>query len=115
MKREPNEKWVKSAEFFDVDHHPQIFFDSNPFPLARLGGGGPLPGTLRMRGVSRPVEFNLKPSQCAQPAIDCAVVAKGIVRRSEFGMNTRRGALSDKVELNFSVRVIASAAGPTES
>lgn len=108
MNREANEKWVKSAEFFDVDRHPQIFFDSDPFPLARLQTGGTLPGSLKMRGVTRPVVFELKASDCEQPAIDCAVEAKGTVRRSDFGMTTRRGALSDKVELAFSVRVIAA-------
>lgn len=115
MNRKSYENWVKSAEFFDVDRHPQIFFDSSPFPLARLREGGLLPGTLRMRGVSRPVEFKLSPSKCEQPAIDCAVVAHGTVRRSEFGMNTHRGSLSDKVELNFSVRVLAPVAGSAES
>lgn len=110
MNREANEKWVKSAEFFDVDRHPQIFFNSQRFPLARLHDGGSLPGTLDMRGVSRPVVFDMQPSDCARPALDCAVEVRGTVRRSEFGMDTRRGALSDKVDLSFSVRVLAPAA-----
>lgn len=110
MNREANEDWVKSAEFFDVDRHPQIFFDSAPFPPSRLREGGALPGTLSMRGVTRPVVFELEPADCEKPAVDCAVEAKGTVRRSDFGMTTRRGALSDKVELNFSVRVIAAGA-----
>lgn len=112
MNRESNEEWVKSAEFFDVDRHPQIFFDSQPFPLARLRDGGSLPGTLNMRGVTRNVAFDLQPVDCERPAIDCAVQAIGAVRRSEFGMDTRRGALADKVELSLSVRVIAPLAIP---
>ncbi|MEZ5460254.1 YceI family protein [Dokdonella sp.] len=114
MNRESNEKWVKSTEFFDVDRHPQIFFESAPFPLDQLRQGGALPGTLNMRGVTRPVEFVLEPAKCEQPALDCPVVAHGTVRRSEFGMTTRRGALSDKVELNFSIRVLAPAAGSAQ-
>ncbi|MGB0133187.1 YceI family protein [Dokdonella sp.] len=112
MNREANEKWVKSAEFFDVARHPQIFFDSLPFPLARLREGGTLPGTLNMRGVRRSVVFELQPADCEAPAVDCPVEAKGTVRRSEFGMTTRRGALSDKVELEFSVRVVAPVDSP---
>lgn len=114
MNRESNEKWIKSAEFFDVDRHPQIFFDSAPFPLTMLGTGGALPGTLRLRGVSRPVAFTLKASECEHPVIDCAVVAQGSIRRSEFGMGTRRAAVSDKVELNFDVRMLAPKPGPGE-
>ena len=108
------ENWVKSAEFFDVEHYPDIRFHSDSFPLSRLQGGGELPGTLTMRGIEKPVTFEVRPSTCERPAIDCTVEAQGTVRRSEFGMSTRRAALSDRVELSFSVRIMAPGARPSE-
>jgi polyisoprenoid-binding protein YceI len=107
MRRSTYENWVKSAEFFDVGRYPEIRFHSDSFPVSRLHGGGDLPGVLTMRGIERPVLFQVKPSACERPAIDCDVEAEGSVRRSEFGMTTRRASLSDKVELSFSVRIIA--------
>lgn len=113
MRRSGTETWVKSAEFFDAANHPEIHFRSDSFPLARLHTGGELPGTLDMRGVQQAVRFMIEPSPCARPAIDCPVRASGEVKRTAFGMRTRRATLSDKVELGFSIRVIKKGDGPT--
>lgn len=105
MRRTSYENWVKSEEFFDVLNYPEIHFRSDPFPLSRLRSGGELPGTLDMRGVQQQVVFSIQRSDCARPALDCAVQASGEVKRSAFGMRTRRATLADKVELGFSIRV----------
>lgn len=103
MRREGTENWVRSAEFFDVQRFPEIEFRSVSFPLARLQQGGDLPGRLFMRGHSQSVLFRLEPAICPTPAIDCAVQAKGDVRRSEFGMRSRRATLSDNVHLTLDI------------
>ena len=113
MRRTSNENWVKSEEFFDVANHPRIHFRSEAFPLSRLRSGGELPGILSMRGIEQPVLFSIAHSTCARPAIDCPVEASGEVKRSAFGMRTRRATLSDKVELGFSVRVMDPHPGPS--
>ncbi|MFZ1392363.1 MAG: YceI family protein, partial [Dokdonella sp.] len=105
MRRNGVEGWVKSEEFFDVENFPEIRFQSDSFPLSRLDTGGDLPGSLTLRGIRRPVLFALKPATCGRPALDCAVEANGTVRRSEFGMRTRRATLSDKVDLSLSIRM----------
>lgn len=97
------ESRVKSAEFFDVANHPEIRFVSAPFPLARLRGGGDLPGTVYLRGSEAAVVFHLEPTTCARPAYDCPVEATGEIRRSLFGMRSRRATLSDRVELSLSI------------
>lgn len=104
------ENWVKSPEFFDAGEHPQIHFVSEPFPLLRLAKGGELPGELTVRGISRPVTLTLEAATCARPGYDCAIVASGIIHRSMFGMRSRLGSLSDKVELGLSVYAEPSAA-----
>ncbi|WP_165371422.1 YceI family protein [Pseudolysobacter antarcticus] len=98
--------WVKSREFFDVQHYPQIHFVSDPIPLPRLRTGGELRGTLELRGVTQPVIFQLKPNECqGRLAHDCPVRAEGTVLRSVFGMTSRRVTLSDKVDLDFTIFV----------
>lgn len=115
MRRESAISWVKSAEFFDVEKHPEIRFRSDAFPLSRLQQGGDLPGALTMRGITRPVVFVVEPSVCPRAAIDCPVEAAGTVRRSDFGMSSRRATLSDKVELSFSIRMSVSERDAAES
>jgi len=100
------EEWVKSAEFFDVAAHPTIEFKSEPFPQPRLRKGGDMSGMLTLRGIRQPVTFQLQPSTCERPAYDCPIEVAGTIRRSEFDMHSRRGTLSDKVELQFSVYAI---------
>ncbi len=104
------EDWVKSSEFFDATAHPQIRFESAPFPLVRLHMGGELPGVLTLRGISQPVAFTLAPAGCERPGEACPIVAHGVLRRSRFGMRSRLGTLADKVELRLSI--YASAAAP---
>lgn len=100
--------WVKSDEFFDVAHYPEIRFVSDSFPLQRLRKGGELSGTLTIRGATQPATFDLQASECDQPAYACPIVVTGSIRRSAFGMRSRRGALSDKVDLNFEVFAVPS-------
>lgn len=103
------EEWVKSDEFFDVAEHPEIRFVSESFPLQRLRKGGQLSGTLTIRGTAQPATFDLAAATCDHPSYDCPIIVTGSIRRSTFGMRSRRGALSDKVDLRFEVFAIASA------
>ena len=98
--------WVKSAEFFDVATHPEIRFRSAGFPLAGLVDGGALDGSLSLRGRTRGVRFVVAPGQCAVDGAEtCTVVVRGNIRRSDFGMSARRGAVSDTVALDL--RIVA--------
>lgn len=103
------EDWVKSDEFFDVAHHPEIRFVSESFPLQRLRKGGQLSGVLTIRGIEQPATFDLDAAECDHPAYDCPITVDGSIRRSAFGMRSRRGALSDKVDLHFEVFAVAAA------
>src|SRR5262249_38635848 len=106
MRSRRYENWVKSPEFFDATHYPQIHFISTAFPVERLTAGGNIQGTLTIRGASKPAAFAVHPADCKAPLDGaCAVDAAGTIRRSEFGMRSRRGALSDKVDLSLSIFV----------
>jgi polyisoprenoid-binding protein YceI len=108
-----NTEWVRSEEFFDVERYPEIRFDSEPFPLATLRHGGALQGRLELRGRSHPVGFDVAPGTCGAPdAARCTVEVEGTIRRSWFGMRARRGVVSDRVQLRFTI--VAQRAGAPE-
>ena len=67
--------WARGPDFFDAARHPQIRFVSQPFPLDRLQQGGVLEGTLTLRGISRPVRFELLSQPCLRATLDLAAVA----------------------------------------
>jgi polyisoprenoid-binding protein YceI len=104
MRTHSYEDWVKSDEFFDVANYPQIHFLSDPVARDHLRYGGEITGTLTLRGIARHVTFTLAPSACPQAmARSCPVDAGGSIRRSDFGMKSRRGTVSDRVDLTFSI------------
>ncbi|MGA9421969.1 MAG: YceI family protein [Rhodanobacteraceae bacterium] len=102
------ERGVRSEEFFDAEHYPEIHFVSDSFPLVRLDQGGPLPGMLSMHGTTRPVDFLIAPATCARPAFDCPLRAAGRISRSAFGMQAHGATLGDKVDLTLSIEVSAA-------
>jgi polyisoprenoid-binding protein YceI len=111
MRTHSYETWAKSSEFFDTQHFPTIHFLSDSFPLVRLNRGGDIDGTLTLRGTVRSVHFDLDTSDCRNPLDgSCAVEAYGAIHRSDFGMQSRRGALSDKVQLRLYAFVSKAAA-----
>lgn len=100
--------WARSAEFFDAERHPWISFRARNAPQSLLVDGGELAGELSLRGVTRPASVLLLPGVCARPGLDCPLHARGELQRSEFGMDARRWAVSDKVKLAFTLRVRAA-------
>jgi polyisoprenoid-binding protein YceI len=97
-------QWVRSTEFFDAEHYPEIEFRSVAFPLATLADGGEIDGSLWLRGQSRAVRFEVEPVACALDDLaHCVVDVRGAIRRAEFGMTARRGTVSDRVALNLRI------------
>ncbi|HEY8011703.1 MAG TPA: YceI family protein [Rudaea sp.] len=113
MRTRGYETWVKSPEFFDTQHYPEIRFVSESTPLQRLQTGGEIDGALTVRGVTRHVRFNLIAPTCpAAESENCPIEADGNIERSEFGMHSQRGALSNNVELRFSIYTAAPTSDP---
>jgi polyisoprenoid-binding protein YceI len=96
-------RWVLDEEFFDAARYPTLHFVSAPVARGALDEGGTLDGQLTLRGVTRPVHFELLPARCTADA--CLVEARGELRRSEFGMTGHRAVLSDRVELALSIAI----------
>ena len=93
---------VLAPAFFDASRYPLIHFLSDPIPLTRLTAGGALDGQLSLRGVTRPVRFELLPSQCGSlTGRGCRIEARGLISRSAFGMTSHRATVSDQVQLGL--------------
>lgn len=109
MDSERFRRWTLAPEFFDAARYPMIHFVSRPVALSMLTSGGPLNGLLDMRGMTRPVQFNLQPAQCQSLASAvCVIRAEGFISRSAFGMHGHHASLSDPVHLGLSIRLDAA-------
>jgi polyisoprenoid-binding protein YceI len=103
-------RWVLDPEFFDARRFPTIQFVSAPLPVRALDQGGPLPGWLTLRGVTRPVEFRLEPGHCTlRRNTTCQIEVRGQIQRSDYGMTGHSTAVSDTVELGLNITLDASA------
>lgn len=96
---------TRSDAFLAVDRHPGIRFESASFSDAVLRGGGPVSGRLTLRGVARPVSFQLLPSPCARIGRDCDIQVQGTISRHAFGMNAHRALVKDDVDFHIRVRL----------
>lgn len=96
---------MRSEKFLDVARHPAIRFRSEPFPPELSREGGWMAGELELRGVARPVRFQVDPSGCEAPGYDCDIHVSGVVSRREFGMVAYRVWLQDGVGFDFRVRL----------
>lgn len=96
---------TRSDKFLDVDRHPDIHFESDPFPRELLKKGGELGGQLRLRGRTRPVVFQVEPAGCTTPGRRCDIRVHGSVSRRDFGMTSQRMWVRDEVGFDFRVRL----------
>lgn len=96
---------ARGPKFFDAARHPQITYTSAPFDARLLEHGGPLPGTVSLRGISREEVFELLPAECARPGRDCDVVAHGSVKRDDYGLDDLQSVLGNRVHFSLRVRL----------
>ncbi|WP_426701347.1 YceI family protein [Rhodanobacter sp. Col0626] len=95
--------WALGTEFFDAARYPRIHFVSEPVALATLNNGGALDGLLNLHGVTLPVHFELRPTDCRTISTGCVIQVHGTLSRGAFGMDSHRAALSDQVQLGLSI------------
>jgi polyisoprenoid-binding protein YceI len=104
MRSDRLRRWVMAPEFFDAARYPTIHFLSQPIDFGMLTRGGALEGQLTLRGVTRPVRFELQPTDCRPSQTQaCRIEARGSLSRGAFGMNAHSTALSDQVQLDLQI------------
>ena len=100
---------VMGERFFDVEHHPEVLFVSNAFKWT-----GPntavLTGKLTLRGITKPVIFNVKLTAVGDEPIDQAnrvlVKATTSINRTDFGMDELTTLVEGNVQLCMSVEAL---------
>jgi len=100
---------IMGENFFDVENHPEILFVSSGF---RWTGSDTavLTGNLTLRGITRPVIFNVvltaldnKPGRQARKIL---VKATASIDRADFGMKKLPSLVNNTVELCMSVEAL---------
>ncbi|RFU40508.1 YceI family protein [Actinomadura logoneensis] len=109
---------LRTAEYFGSDEHPTMTFRSTGLRPARGAGRFELAGDLTIKGVTRPVTFDLEIGGFGPDAFDPAgggaragFLATGVIDRTEFGVDTNMPipggvALGEKVEITLEVEAV---------
>ena len=100
---------IKGENFFDVAHHPEALFVSNGFKWT-----GPdtavLKGKLTLRGITKPVVFNVKLTALDNKQIKRAgrilVKATTSINRADFGMEKLASLVEGNVQLCMSIEAL---------
>jgi len=99
---------LKSADFFDVDNHPEASFEITNVQDGAEAGTVAISGNLTIRGVTKNITFDAQ----VQEASDAAVKATADfnIAREDWGVNYA-GQADDLIskEINFKVTLVAGA------
>ena len=102
---------LKNADFFDVENHPSLMFESTS--VEDLGDGNVrVNGNLTMLGQSHPVTFDAVHNQMGQVrggATKVGFSATGSLDRTAYGMNFGAGNLG--TDISFSIEIEATRPG----
>jgi polyisoprenoid-binding protein YceI len=86
--QEQRDAHIRSADFFEVEKHPHMTFASTG--VRADGGGFKLDGDLTLKGVTKPVTFNLEVNGFGPDAYGgtrAGFSATTEINRKEFGVN----------------------------
>jgi polyisoprenoid-binding protein YceI len=100
------DKHLKSPDFFNAVQFPTMNFTSTAVKLD-ANGTGTLAGNLTLRGVTKPVTFQLKQIGAGKGMKGeqrVGYVATSTIKRTDFGMNYGvPGAATDEVDLRINI------------
>lgn len=112
---------LRSADFFEVDKHPQITFESKR--VEKRGNGFIAFGTLTMKGVARDIELPfefLGKVKDPRGRMRLGFEATTVLNRKDYGINWSRlmdsggAVVSDNVKINLQIEAIEAAPQPAE-
>jgi polyisoprenoid-binding protein YceI len=114
---------LKTADFFDMEKHPTMKFVSTSITAAGKGKYK-MTGDLTLRGVTRPVTFDLDaplgPVKDHNGVVKIGAAARGQINRKDFGVNYHQvldnGVLgvADIVDIQLDVELIQPGSGKTK-
>ena len=98
--------FLRSGVMFDTDRYPRMHFRSTRvvYDGARLAT---VEGDVTLRGVTRPVRFDVKKIECTTRGENsdetCGAEVVGRISRGAFGMDFLYPLIGDEVDLEFHV------------
>lgn len=103
---------LRSADFFDVEHHPEIAFESSRIEHIEKGNYR-VGGELTMHGETRPVEFEVTVhgvTKDPQGQDRVGLEVRGTISRAEFGLRWQQALETGGVLVADEVRIVADIA-----
>lgn len=116
--QEQRDAHIRSADFFEVEKHPTMTFTSTAIKAAEEGFI--LEGDLTLKGVTRPVAFNLEVSGFGKDAYGgtrCGFSATTQINRMDYGVSFNGPipgvpggvAVSENVTINLEIEGVLQA------
>ncbi len=105
------DRFVESENMLDAAHHPRLEFRSTAMRFSghRLVA---VEGALTLRGVTRPVRFDVRSVHCGTDASEggerCEAEIVGRISRRAFGIDYAYPIVGDEVLLTFDVSALRS-------
>jgi len=99
---------LRSADFFDVEQHPQMEFKSKRIRPTQEGGLE-VTGDVTLHGMTRPLTFELhggKTAEFPQGVHRIGYSTEFVLKRSDFGMKTMLGPIGDEVHAEISFEAV---------
>lgn len=100
---------LRSADFFDVEQHPEISFESTAIEHVEQANFR-VAGDLTMHGETRPVQFDVTvhgATQDPQGQHRVGLEVRGTLSRSEFGLRWQQALETGGVVVGDEVRIAA--------
>ena len=98
------EEDLRGASWFDSERFPEAVFESTSVALDE-DGSGTVTGDFTMLGVTKPVTFDVIFNGGARNLLTqkytVGFEVNGVIKRSDFGMDTLLPAVGDQVELEM--------------
>jgi polyisoprenoid-binding protein YceI len=104
---------LRSVNFFDVDRHPDMTFESTG--LTVHGGGLELPGKLTIRGITRDVAMEVEFLGLDETGLQgeqrIGISATTTIRRSGYGVGADAGegqkiVVGDKITIQLDIQAV---------
>jgi len=99
---------LKSADFFDVDNHPEASFEITNVQDGAAAGDVVISGNLTIRGVTKNITFEAQVEEVSDTSVKA--MADFNIAREDWGVNYA-GQADDLIskEINFKVTLVAGA------
>ena len=96
------EKLLKGSSWFAVEQHPKITYSATSVSFVAQQPTR-IDGVLTLRGLSRPLSLTITHYACTRlpfgVRLTCGIDAQGLIKRSDFGMDSLLAFVGDEVKL----------------